>query len=120
MKVQSVSEYNINIPDEVVTHIEKVQTKELMEAMIPELKKDKWYAIRLSEYHDHLYEGDYIQKRMVMEFKPCQEQTIVYKSSEQINFTPTKSLKDKLKNCIRYMRDKSGGVYELTEERRTY
>lgn len=116
MKVQNVNRYHINLPDDVVAHMEKAQTMELlMEAMMSELVKDKWYAIRLSEHDDPLYEEGCIQKRMAVEFKPCQEQTIVYRPPEQMFLTPTKGIKQKLKNCIRYMRDKSGGTFETKE-----
>lgn len=117
MKVQSVNRYLITLPDDVVAHMEKAQTKELMEAVISELEKDKWYAIQLSEHYE-LCEGDCIQKRMAVEFKPCQEQTLVYRPPEQMFLTPTKSIKQKLKNCIRYMRDKSGGTFETKEGER--
>ena len=39
----------------------------------------------------------------------------VYKAPEDIYFRPEKSLKDKLRNCIRYLKDRSGGNIEWRE-----
>lgn len=114
MKYANVNQYYPDMPSEAVAHIAKAQARELLDTVLGGIEKDKWYAIRMSEIDDLLSEEYGIRKQMIVEIEPCREQTLVYKPPERM-LMPSPSLKEKLKNCIKYLKDKSGGSYEIKE-----
>lgn len=117
MKIANNQLYPTDVPDALIDRIFKSQSVELLDAAMGQMEKDKWYAIRWSD-------EDFVQidslrrtKRMQIEIEPIREKTLVHVSTEQIHLTPSagKPFFEKLKNCINYLRDKSGGRLEEKE-----
>ena len=117
MKIANNQLYPADIPDALIDRIFKSQSVELLDAAMGQMEKDKWYAIRWSD-------EDFVQidslgrtKTMQIEVEPVREKTLVHVSTEQIHLNPSidKPFFEKLKNCINYLRDKSGGRLEEKE-----
>lgn len=58
-------------------------------------------------------EMDIVQ--MSVELEPVKQYKAVYHAPEEIYLPPERSLKAKLKNCLAYLRDKTGGTIETEE-----
>ena len=119
MKIANSQMYPSDAPAEYLERIAKKQATELLDGVIGQMEKDKWYAIRWSDIDFAEIDRYTCTKRMQIEIEPIGERRMVYISSEQIHFNPgiDKSFFEKLKNCIDYLRDKSGGRLEEKEER---
>lgn len=63
---------------------------------------------------DH-YAEDIDIVQMSVELEPVKQYKAVYHAPEETYFYPTRSLKAKLKNCLAYLRDKTGGTIETEE-----
>ena len=52
------------------------------------------------------------QRKMTVNIEPIPQVRMIYKAPEELHLTPSKSLRTKLKNCWKYLRDDSEGHYE--------
>ena len=111
--------YPSDAPAEFLERIAKKQATDLLDGVIGQMEKDKWYAIRWSDIDFAEIDHYTFTKRMQIEVEPMREKTLVHVSTEQIHLIPSidKPFFEKLKNCIRYLRDKSGGRLEEKDER---
>lgn len=116
MKLENREMYYAEMSSELIERVVRQQARKLIDSVLGQIEKDKWYAIRMTESDFEAFDADKMTKTMRMEIKPAREQTIVYKPPEMM-LIPTPSLKEKLKNCIKYLKDKSGGSYEIKEIR---
>ena len=119
MKIANSQMYPSDAPAEYLERIAKKQATDLLDSVIGQIKKDKWYAIRWSDIDFAEIDPYTCTKKMQIEVEPMRERRMVYISSEQIHFNPCidKPFFEKLKNCIRYLKDNSGGRLEEKEVR---
>ena len=116
MKFCSKQMYDREMPSEILQEAAKHQARVLLDECLGGMTKGVWYAVRLTEEDFHELGGCGLVKNMILEFQPIPERRIHFVSAED-NFlvkTETKLI-PKLKNCIAYLRDKTGGEYR--EER---
>lgn len=119
MKIANSQMYPSAAPAEYLERIARKQATDLLDGVISQMEKDKWYAIRWSDI-DFVEIDPYIcTKRMQIEVELMREKTLVHVSTEQIHLIPSagKPFLEKLKNCISYLRDKSGGRLEEKDKR---
>lgn len=119
MKIANSQMYPSDAPAEFFERIAQDQARHLLDDMLSHIEKDKWYAIRWSDIDSAEIDPYRCTKRMQIEVEPIREKTLVHVSTEQIHLTPSagKPFFEKLKNCIRYLKDKSGGRLEEKDER---
>ena len=119
MKIANSQMYPSDAPAEYLERIAKKQATDLLDGVIGQMEKDKWYAIRLSDIDFAEIDPYTCTKRMQIEVEPIREKTLIHVSTEQIHLNPSidKPFFEKLKNCIRYLKDKSGGRLEEKDER---
>ena len=99
------------ISDEIITN----QTRSILVSLVSYVIPDKYYKIRLKT--EKLYKPltDSKEYRLTLEYDQVPEKIAVYRSPEELNLVPETSTLNKLKNCIRYLRDKTGGKLEFIE-----
>ena len=51
------------------------------------------------------------------DIEPCSIRKTVYRSPEEVRLVPEKSFFKKLVNCWKYMTDKSGGYFDIREDK---
>ena len=61
-----------------------------------------WYKVRIDQ-RDEIDSDEYSRVDLIMEFDEIPEQTFLIKTREQICLLPTQSLRQKLKNCYKYL-----------------
>ena len=117
MKFANSQMYPSDAPAEYLERIAKKQATDLLDGVIGQMEKDKWYAIRWSDIDFAEIDRCTCTKTMQIEVEPVREKTLVHVSTEQIHLNPSidKPFFEKLKNCISYLRDKSGGRLEEKE-----
>ena len=117
MKIANSQMYPSDAPAKYLERIAKKQATDLLDGVIGQMEKDKWYAIRWSDIDFAEIDPYTCTKRMQIEVEPMREKVMFHVSSEQIHLTPSagKPFFEKLKNCINYLRDKSGGRLEEKE-----
>lgn len=116
MKYGNKQDYYAEMTPEHVRYIAQAQARALLDGVIGRITPDKWYAIRLSEKDEVIDDVVAYRKTMTVEIEPAQEKMVVHISPEQIHLSKCDiPLKQKLKNCIAYLRDKSGGTTEMVE-----
>ena len=116
MKYANSRTYERDMPAELIDIVTKKQASELLDQVLGNINKNQWYAIRITEsdFEQINYFG--FEKRMCMEIEPAQERTMVYIPPEQLHLSEYNiPLRKKLKNCIAYLRDKTGGRVEEQE-----
>lgn len=112
MKFANNFRYPYDAPSEYLERMCRDQAINLLDIMLSHIEKDKWYAIRLSDGGTEQREPFAITQTMEIEIEDVTEKHLVHVSTEKIHLTPSvdKSFFEKLKNCIRYMKDKTGGM----------
>lgn len=117
MKFANNQLYPSDAPAEYLERIARKQATDLLDGVIDRMEKNKWYAIRWSDIDFAEIDRYTCTKTMQIEVEPVREKTLVHVSTEQIHLTPSagKPFFEKLKNCINYLRDKSGGRLEEKE-----
>ena len=119
MKIANSQMYPSDASAECLERIAEKQATDLLYGVIDQIEKDKWYAIRWSDINFAEIDRCTHTKTMQIEVEPVREKTLVHVSTEQIHLIPGagKPFFEKLKNCISYLRDKSGGRLEEKDER---
>lgn len=114
MKFANSQMYPSDAPAEFLERIAKKQATDLLDGVIGQIEKDKWYSIRWTDVDFGQPDPFTFTKTMQIEVEPIREKTLVHVSTEQIHLKPSidKPLSEKLKNCWRYLRDKTGGRLE--------
>lgn len=117
MKIANSQIYPSDAPAEFLERIAQDQARNLLDDMLSHIEKDKWYSIRWTDVDFGQPDPFTVTKTMQIEVEPVREKTLVHVSTEQIHLTPSidKPFFEKLKNCIRYLKDKSGGRLEEKE-----
>ena len=114
MKIANVHMYPNDAPAEYLERIAQDQARHLLDDMLSHIEKDKWYSIRWTDADFGQPDSFTVTRTMQIEVEPIREKTMVYISTEQIHLNPSidKPLSEKLKNCWRYLKDKTGGRME--------
>lgn len=116
MKYVNSKMYDAMMPSDIVEEIAKSQARELINSILGRIEKNKWYAIRMTEGDFNQVDAYTVKKTITVEIEPARERTIVHIPPEEIYLSKSNiSLKKKLKNCIDYLRDKSGGRLQEQE-----
>ena len=117
MKIANSQMYPNDAPSEFLERIAQDQARHLLDEMLSHIEKDKWYSIRWTDADFGQPDPFTVTKAMQIEIEPMREKVMFHVSSEQIHLTPSagKPFFEKLKNCINYLRDKSGGRLEEKE-----
>ena len=86
------------------------------------LQDGGFVTLRYSEKRDEaldlktLYNADGMDiVQMSVELEPVKQYKAVYHAPEEVYLPPERSLKAKLKNCLAYLKDKTGGTIETEE-----
>ena len=105
--------------DDLLRNIKERLEAEISKKMWEKILPDQWYRIRLSfcnmpDYMNFVTYSDLdvmvMQARLNIDVIP--ERAVVYRSPESQFLPPVKSFRQKLKNCVKYLRDKTGGSME--------
>lgn len=102
----SKNEYTPEINEYVVCNL----FANISQRLIKEIEFDSWYRIKFSTNFREEFDCDIM--RCEVAFERIQERAVVYRSPETQFLTSAKSFRQKLKNCVKYLRDKTGGGLE--------
>lgn len=83
---------------------------DVSQKLIKEIEFDSWYRIKFST--NLRKEFDCNEMTCKVAFERIPERAVVYRSPESQFLPPVKSFRQKLKNCVKYLRDKTGGSME--------
>lgn len=100
------------ISDEIITN----QTRSILVSLVSYVVPDRYYKIRLGKEKTFSPLDDSTAYYLTLEYDQVPEKIAVYRSPEELNLVPETSTLNKLKNCIKYLRDKTGGKLEFTEK----
>ncbi len=104
------------MPKEAIEHVIKEQERECISEMLTLVETERTYKMSLhhvmAKHCGTSTWGDVYESNVYMDIEPVPELRMVYKSPEDLHLTPSKSLRTKLKNCWKYLRDNSEGRYE--------
>ena len=119
MKIRNRYVYQNDAPPEYLESLAEHQIRDLMVRLATEIEKDRWYSIKLTDIN---YESDVSEfpftttKRMQIEVEPIREKRMVWVSQEEIHLNQyDKPFLQKMKNCFRYLKDRTGGRWEERE-----
>ena len=101
----------MGISDEIITN----QTRSIFVSLVSYVISDRYYKIRLGKEKTYSPLTDSTVYKITLEYNQVPEKIAVYRSPEELNLVPETSTLNKLKNCIRYLRDKTGGKLEFIE-----
>ena len=112
--------YKTLLTEEDLRYLKQRAEIELAKKLFEKALPDQWYRIRLSFKTMPNYEmlrftpddSEPIVFIAKVDFDAIPERAVVYRSPETQFLQPEKSFRKKLKNCWRYMRDKTGGGVE--------
>ena len=110
--------------DDLVRNIKEHLEAELSKKMWEKILPDRWYRVRLSfcnmpDYRNYATYNDDLNIMVMqgtLDMDVIEERAVVYKSPEELLLQPEKTIRQKLKNCWRYLRDKKGGYIEVRKE----
>ena len=98
---------------------EQMKFRKLMEEAVSEMEPERWYAVKLGRETSMEYGVDGVMLKTSLTVSPATEKTAVYIPPEDM-FLKDKnetSFWQKLKNCIAYLTDKTGGKMEWRRKR---
>lgn len=105
------------VPVDELDHIVEDGKKSLFQEASDQIAEGVCYKIiyKIRTEDDPINQLDVICFNLDIEPLRFKHFEAIYKAPEDIYFRPEKSLKDKLRNCIRYLRDHSGGEIDWRE-----
>lgn len=99
------------IPVDTRTFYVNKMKNELFVALADYVDSAGYYIIKY-DIMQHPADYDCDELCMYINVDRIMERTVKIKTPEQMHLRPSKSFKDKLKCCARYLRDKTGGVFD--------
>lgn len=107
--------FSFRLSEDLAKHCKKEQVRNLFAELPDKIELNRRYSMMLSEvlYEDREVDGTICT--FYIDCDPAIEKKIVRISPEEMYFKPSKGFIEKLKNCIGYLRDKTGGM--LVERR---
>lgn len=105
------------MPAELIPQVVKMQETECINAMIEKMEFERPYKIMA---HRELVADRYLpgcmKSSVYIDIEPIPEVRLTYMSPEDMHLKPDKSLIEKLKNCWRYLHDRSNGQYVMEKQ----
>lgn len=84
------------------------------------IEMDRPYSIVFKDSKYECFGDNYFPKietrKMAVSFEPIPQVRLTYMSPEDMHLKPDKSLIEKLKNCWRYLLDRSNGQYVMEKQ----
>lgn len=114
MKINSCVRLAENASPEMIETHKQMGLQKLMEEAVSEMEPERWYAVKLSSDTSLEYGADGLMLKTSLTVTPAVEKTAVFISSEDIYLKDKNktSFRQKLKNCLAYLKDKKGGKIE--------
>lgn len=112
MKISNsrVCGFSLGLSDEQAQHWIKEQRARLFADLSEKIEPNRFYSIMLSDSTDEHYMSGETIYTLYLEIEPAIEKQIVHVSPEEMYFKPSTTLRQRLKNCVAYLRDKTGGM----------
>jgi len=109
-----------SVTEESFQYMKQRSETELAKKLFEKILPDQWYRIRLSFNEMTDYEmlrfatddSDPMVWIARVDVDAIPERVVAYRSPETQFLPPEKSFRKKLKNCVKYLRDKTGGRME--------
>ena len=115
MKISACVEFPEDfVNPEIFEATERMKFRELMEKAVSQMEPERWYAVKLSKDTSMEYGVGGVKLETSLTVTHVPEKTAVYIPPEDI-FLKNKnrsSLWQKLKNCVAYLMDRTGGKIE--------
>ena len=102
--------FSFSMSEDLAKHCKKEQVRDLFAELHDMIELNRRYSMMLSETLDEDCEVGVTICTFYIDCDPAIEKKIVRISPEEMYFKPSKGFIEKLKNCIRYLRDKTGGM----------
>ena len=102
--------FSLGLSDELAQRCIKEQRERLFAGLSERIEPNRFYSIRLSDRIEEHYMSGETVFTLYLEYEPAIEKQIVHVSPEEMCFKPSTTLRQKLKNCVAYLRDKTGGM----------
>lgn len=99
------------VSEDTVRHVGEDMIRQIFLRATLDMRPGIWYKIKFEESREKAYADD-VELRIELAYDIIPERAVVYKAPEEILLPPEKSFRQKLKNCVRYLRDKTGGSLE--------
>ncbi len=113
MKISACTQLPMNADAELIKSVEELKFRKLMEEAVSAMEPGRWYAVKLDRAGspEFGFGIDGMVLRSSLTVTPASEKTAVYISPEDmfLKNNVQVSFWEKIKNCIKYLRDKSGG-----------
>lgn len=114
MRIANVRNFHVvgheEPPEDIRREIINEQTRSLLYEAKCQMDTGHFYVMRIN-FGCVSWEANYWTNRMSLDLYPCEECRTLYVPSEEKHLQPNKKLGEKLKNCIAYLRDRSGGTF---------
>ena len=98
--------------EDTVRHIREDMIRQIFLRATLDMRPGIWYKIKFEESREKAYVDD-IALRVELEYDTVPERAVVFKAPEEFLLPPEKSLRQKLKNCVKYLRHKTGERLEV-------
>ena len=90
--------------EETQRRLNRNKIKEMLaEIMLEKVVPGKWYAVKMSIIEDKTWEGQY---RIEVEANEIRQEVVRIPNLEERVLRPAATRREKLKNCIQYMKQK--------------
>lgn len=97
--------------EELVKYVREDLIRQILLRATTDMRLGIWYKIKYEESQEKSFEDD-VELIINLEYGTIPERAVVYRSPESQFLPPVKSFKQKLKNCVKYLRDKTGDSME--------
>ena len=111
--------FSLELSEDLAKHYVKLQREKLFADLSEKIEPNRWYLIRLSDRRAYNYTFGETTYTLYLDCETAKEKQVLYHSSEEMYLKTAPKFSQKLKNCIKYLRDKSGGtivVKDIKEE----
>ena len=100
------------IPNELasealVTHVRKDLIQQIILRATTDMRPGLWYKIKYEESREQTYADDF-ELLVNLEYDTIPERAVIYQMPETQFLPPEKSFRQRLKNCVKYLRNKKG------------
>lgn len=118
LRIRRVIPHELDSED-TVRHVREDLIQQIILRATTDMRPGRWYKIKYEESREKAYEDD-VELRIELAYdiipeRVVAERVVVFKVPEEVLLPPEKSLWQKLKNCVKYLRHKTGGQPEEGE-----
>lgn len=111
LRIRRVIPHELDSED-LVKHVRADLIQQIFLRATTDMQPGIWYKIKYEESREKAYADD-VELLVNLECDTIPERAVVYRSPETKFLPPVKSFRQKLKNCMKYLRDKTGGGPEI-------